>query len=494
MKFVHILRRPSTVRVLAALWAGSILLTWALLAGGWSVAKARLSAISDGVTTDMISLSETRHLESEILAYRRDYLLWEATARTDHRNRSREHLQIAERLAADLDPYATSAQEREFLGQIQDGLRSLREQWPLEPSPRREAEGMGETQRVDDLLAMVNQYRAINESQLDESIQAAGHVRTMVDHWMLGLSAGTAALLLIGAWGFLRRIIRPVLNVTRAAHAFGRGDFSVRTPAMHDDELGALARTFNNMAGDIADREKDRLQFVALVVHDLKNPVLAIDMATRVLGRSHATEEECRSYLDAIREEVTRLRGIIRDLTDDIQVVNGRFSIRKTEVDLGILVRQFVQAQRNAFATHEILVETDEGCTVQADADRIDRVLMNLVSNAVKYSPRGTRITLRVHKSDSQTTLTVSDQGPGIAKEDLQVLFQPFGRGRSARTLAEGTGIGLYVVKQIVEAHDGRIEVHSEPGCGATFEIRLPLVKKNSSGEGVRGHATALKP
>jgi len=263
---------------------------------------------------------------------------------------------------------------------------------------------------------------------------------------------------------------------------------------VHDDELGTLARTFNNMAGDIADREKDRLQFVAMVVHDLKNPILAIDMATRVLGPSHATEEERRSYLDAIRQEVKRLRGTIRDLTDDIQVVNGRFSIRKTEMDLGMLVRQFVQAQRNTFATHEILVETDEDCTVQADADRINRVLMNLVSNAVKYSPRGTRVTLRVYKSDSQATLAISDQGPGIAKEDLQVLFQPFGRGRSAHTLAEGTGIGLYVVKQMVEAHDGRIEVHNEPGRGATFEIRLPLVKRNFSGEGVRGHATVLKP
>ncbi len=493
-KSVHIPQRRSTVRMLAGLWAGSILLTWILLAGGWSIAKARLSAISDRVTTDMRSLSETRHLESEVLAHRREYLLWEATDRADHHSRSREHLQIAEEVAAGLDPYATSAKERELSRQIQDRLQSLYEDWPLDPPASREAEGMGESQWVDELLAMVDQYRAINESQLDESIQAAKQVRTAVSHWVLGLLAGTAALLLGGVWGFLRRIIHPVLNVTRAAEAFGRGDFSVRAPVVHDDELGVLARTFNNMAGDIADRERDRLQFVAMVVHDLKNPVLAIDMATRMAGRSHATEEERRSYLDAIRQEVTHLRGIIRDLTDDIQVVNGRFSVRKTDVDLGLLIQQFVQAQRSTFATHEILVETDEGCIVHADADRINRVLMNLVSNAVKYSPRGTRITLRVRQSDSQTTLTVSDQGPGIAQEDLQVLFQPFGRGRSAHTLAEGTGIGLYVVKQIIEAHDGRIEVRSAPGRGATFEIQLPLVKRSSSGEGARSHAMALKP
>lgn len=479
IKSIQALQRPLTLRTLVALWASCILLTWILLAGGWSVAKVRLSTISDRVVTDTRSLSEAWHLESEIFAYRHEYLLWEVTGRTAYRDRSREHLQNAERVAAGLDPYVTSVKEREISREIEDRLRFLRERWPSTPPTPQEAEESGEIRWMDDLLALVDQYRATNDGQVDESIQAAERVHTMISYWMFGLSAGTAALLLGGAWSFLRRIIGPVLSVTRAAEAFGQGDFSVRLPHTYDDELGALARTFNNMAGDIADREKDRLQFVAVVVHDLKNPVLAIDMAARVLGQSTATEEVRRSYLDGIREEVVRLRGIIRDLTDDIQVVNGRFSIRKTEVDLGTLVRQFVAAQRNTFATHEILVETDEGCTVHADADRISRIVMNLVSNAVKYSPRGTQITLRVKKSDSQIVLAVSDQGPGIAREDLQVLFQPFGRGRSAHHFAEGTGLGLYVVKQIIEAHDGRIEVHSEPGRGTTFEIRLPRTRMN---------------
>lgn len=103
--------------------------------------------------------------------------------------------------------------------------------------------------------------------------------------------------------------------------------------------------------------------------------------------------------------------------------------------------------------------------------------LKNLVSNAVEYSPQNTRVTLLVERVDSQVVLSVCDEGPGIAKEDLKVLFQPFGRGRSADTLAEGTGMGLYVVKQIVEAHGGRIEAQSEPGHGARFETRLPLAR-----------------
>jgi two-component system sensor histidine kinase MtrB len=216
---------------------------------------------------------------------------------------------------------------------------------------------------------------------------------------MLGLSAATGVLLLLGSHSVINRVVRPALVLTEAADNFGRGDFSTRAPILHEDELGALARTFNNMAGDIANREYNRMQFVATVAHDLKNPVLTMEMAGRLLGDLSPTDEQ-RPYVDAITDEATRLRVTLRDLMDDLQVASGYLAIRKTEVELQSLVRRLVQTRAKAFADHEMIVETLE-CTVLGDARRLERVVMNLLSNAVKYSPSDTRITVRVEKQES---------------------------------------------------------------------------------------------
>jgi signal transduction histidine kinase len=414
------------------------------------------------------ALDVARDLELGILAHRREDLLWHATGEDYHRERSGGHLLEAERIAAGLDPYVTTVQEGELLAEVRKRLTTLRK--PLMPVNSFEAEARS----VYELLDVVDQFQAQNKQQMEESIRAAADLRAAIDRWAIGLLVGTAGLLALGSLVVSRRVVHPALALTSTAEAFGGGDFAARSLVFHDDELGVLARTFNNMAADIANREKGRLRFVAMVVHDLKNPILAIEMTARLLRATPDDRQPRDSYLDALTSEVKRLRTIIRDLTDDVQVASGHFQVRKAPVELCALVRQLVQAQAAAFADHQVALEVPEACTVSGDAGRIERVVMNLVSNAVKYSPPGTRVTVRVEEDHAFALLSVSDQGPGISHEDLKVIFQPFGRGRSADVMAEGTGVGLYVVKQIVEAHGGRIAVDSELGRGTVFRVRLP--------------------
>ncbi len=461
-----------SIRKLVALWVVCIVIAWAALVGGWFVVHERLAVLNERVVMDANALDAARELETEILAHHREDLLWQATHQAYHRELGETHIQRAQRIAAGLDPYATSSRETNALAEIRARLNAL--QTPSESLGTAETEAKS----VYGLLGAVDTFQDENARQMEESLHASNHLQRVISRSAIGLSGCTAVLLFAGAVGILKRIVSPVLALRRTAAAFGHGDFEARVPILHDDELGTLAATFNNMAMDIAQREKERLRFVAMVVHDLKNPAYALETATRQL-RDHALDPERRQiFLDAMIEEAGRLRLIVRDLTDDIQVASGQFTVQKQNVDLSALVRDLVQRRAVTATDHQIHAETDGACPIAVDPARIERVLTNLLSNAVKYSPPRTPITVRVERQRTTVTLSVTDRGVGIEKEDLKMLFQPFGRGRSANTLAEGAGMGLYVVKQIVEAHGGQVTVESQPGRGTTFSVTLPLTEK----------------
>jgi two-component system sensor histidine kinase MtrB len=461
--------------MLIAFWAGCMFLAWAGLVGGWFVAKNRLSGIDRRIALDMQALDAAHELELDVLNDRYNDLLWKATGQSAYEQKREESLHAAEQIAGDLQRYVTTDPEQEVSVRIEREMNTLREQSGSAALSPSQSEPL-----LANLLLAVHQFDIQNEKDLQNSLHAADDLDRDVTGWALVLSLSTAGLLAAGSFSLVNRVVRPTLALTASARDFGQGNLSARAAVLHDDELGALARTFNNMADDIANREKDRLQFVAMVVHDLKNPALAIDLGARMLRESlssgqAAGSQETASVLDEMSDEAKRLRTIIRDLTDDIQVASGRFVVNKARIDLCALVRRLIQSQAQAFADHRIVVENGQGCTVLGDADRLERVVQNLVSNAVKYSPSNTQVTVRIEKKGPFVLLAVSDQGRGISAEDQKILFQPFGRGRSAERLAEGSGMGLYVVKQIIEAHGGQIAVQSEPGHGTTFQIKLPL-------------------
>lgn len=461
--------------MLVVFWAASMFLAWACLVGGWLTARHRLSRIDQRVALDAEALEAAHNLESDVLTERYDELLWDTTGQSKYKQESENHLLAAERIAANLDPYITTDAEGELSAQIQREMKTLREQSQSATSTPSQGEPS-----LANLLSAVHRFDGQNQVDLRTSLWAADALDMEITDWALALLVITAVLLLAGSLTIIDRVVRPALALAASARNFGRGDFSVRGAILHEDEMGGLARTFNNMAEDIANREEDRLHFVAMVVHDLKNPAFAIEMGAHLLRESWADGQPAKTddvvtLLDAMSDEAKRLRTIIRDLTDDIQVASGRFSLNKVKVDLCVLVRRLVQSQGQAFVDHRITVEGDEACTVLGDADRLERVVQNLVSNAVKYSPRDTQVTVRIEKQESFVLVAVTDQGQGISAEDQRVLFQPFGRGRSAKRLVEGAGMGLFVVKQIIGAHGGQITVQSEPGQGTTFQFKLPL-------------------
>ena len=252
---------------------------------------------------------------------------------------------------------------------------------------------------------------------------------------------------------------------------------------------GRLVRM--EVAIDVTERklhEQFREQYVGLISHDLRTPISTISMSAAVLEHmlgSHSLAGAGRP-LEMISRNAKRLSGMVEDLLETTRLESGRLQLHLSSFDLAQLVAT-VTGEMGAAASRAVRCEAVPGAKVRADAGRIERVLENLIGNALRYSPPGTPVTVRLEASATEATVTVADRGPGISADESSKLFQRF--YRTAGTSAEGIGLGLYNSRLIVEHHGGRIWVDSVPGSGSTFGFTLPL---ESVRDGVEQVAAAL--
>jgi signal transduction histidine kinase len=175
---------------------------------------------------------------------------------------------------------------------------------------------------------------------------------------------------------------------------------------------------------------------------------------------------------------------MVSDFLDVARIEAGELSLQLDRADAREIVMRVVELFQTTTTEHTIKLSLPEGETsLMCDAQRLEQVLGNLISNAVKYSPGGGTIEVRLHEVDRWAVVEVADQGVGISAEELPRLFEPFRRGGSAAQAVAipGVGLGLFVVKRIVEAHEGRIEVESLPAQGSIFRVRLPLLREEST-------------
>lgn len=465
------LPRGLTIRGYVVLWVGSILAAFLALLATWHVTEATLHRMRHQITSASRALDLGRLLEAALLREEREDLLWRATGDGAHRERAQAALREAETVARNLDTAGAPPAELALVEALRASLQAfhagaLRDDAAAAPHERSKAEAV---------LALVGQYMRVNEGDLQDAMNQALRTRRVVDYAFLAVGLLVAVVLMAGSVELVRRIARPATELTRAARRFGRGDFEARARVLRDDELGELCRTFNAMAEGLAAQEKNRLQFVATVAHDLKNPLVTIGGAARRLRKGGLDPERQAAWLDTIIKQCTRLENLTHDLMDTVQVSTGRLTLDKREFDLTAALRELHAEQAEAFPRHQLVFEGADECRISGDRDRLERVALNLLSNAAKYSPPGTTVRLKVLRESSHALVVVEDQGAGMSPEDLQVLFLPFGRGARANTMAKGSGLGMFVVRQILDAHDGSITVHSQLGQGTRVEVRLPL-------------------
>ena len=229
------------------------------------------------------------------------------------------------------------------------------------------------------------------------------------------------------------------------------------------------------IARDATERKRlERAQedFLAMASHDLRSPVTVLSGRAQLMKRRKAYDE---SGVDIIIEQARRIERLVADLQELVKLEAGGFELERTPVELGALARQAVDRARIATAGHALHVAgPDEPITGEWDRDRLGQVLDNLIGNAIKYSPDGGDITVRVERHGDEVRLIVTDDGPGIPADILPQLFERFYRGSNAGS-ATGLGLGLYITRMLVEAHGGRIWAESTVGRGSTFTVALPV-------------------
>jgi signal transduction histidine kinase len=329
---------------------------------------------------------------------------------------------------------------------------------------------------LENSYAKVQALMDINADQARDARADAIRLSRFADRLGLGLGVLVLALA-IGVLGWLRsRAFAPLLGLAHAMDRFEDGDHEARAPENGAIELQAMARRFNAMADSIARRRREQIAFLGGVAHDLRNPLAALRLTTRTLGPGHPLpeEDEIRHVVERIDRQLASLERMVGDFIDTASVESGQLELRLEHCDLRPIVEQGVELFQASRGDRFVLVLPDHEVPARCDPVRLEQVLTNLLSNAVKYSPPDSRITITLGCNGAGAVLAVADQGVGIAPEDQRRLFDPFRRTGMSRGAFPGVGLGLFVVRRIVQAHGGRIEIDSAPGHGSTFRVRLP--------------------
>lgn len=293
----------------------------------------------------------------------------------------------------------------------------------------------------------------------------------------LGLAALMAtALASLAGVAYSMGLVRPIEAVTRAAESLRRGERGARTGMAGGDPVSDLGATFDQMADALEAEREFEQQLTADVAHELRTPLQAIQATVEAMQDGVLPTDEERLAL--IHDETVRLGHVAGSILELSRLETGSTQLALTPVDLALPAGVAAENSRALMESTGHLFEESvaSGLVVLGDTDRLTQAVANLLSNAARYTPRDGRVRIRTYAQGTDAVVEVADSGIGIAEEDRPHVFTRFWRADPARSRASGgLGIGLAIVREIVERHGGTVEVHGSDLGGAAFLIRIPL-------------------
>lgn len=306
-------------------------------------------------------------------------------------------------------------------------------------------------------------------------------IRTLIDHL-------TDQFIIIGAITFFLTVITvfllskiltiPLVYMKKATKKMSKGDLSVSLNIRRKDEIGELADSILQLAHDLDYIKKERGEFLASVAHELRTPLTYVKGYADIALRNNLSLEERHKYLSIIKEETEHLTNLVEDLFELAQMEHHNFIIDKQETNLSEFLNNVVKKIQPAYIDKNIRIvwSCPQSLTLALDTQRFEQVMINLCNNAYRHSYKDSEINIRVNKEINNVKISISDQGEGIPEKDIPYIFERFYRVDKSRTRSSGgSGLGLSIVKEIVELHGGTVTIESKPNDDTTVNIKIPI-------------------
>lgn len=270
-----------------------------------------------------------------------------------------------------------------------------------------------------------------------------------------------------------RQVVNRVKRLEAGSRALARGEYGARLETLGGDELTDLARSFNTLGSGLKRVEQGRVELIGNVAHELRSPLSALRGYVEALSDGVLPPEQVARSLE---RELKAMERLVHDLSVVSRVEGGQLELHLGSVSVGEVLEAALERFLPAFEARGVQLgaQLDSTLEVWADPERVNQILSNLLSNALRYTPEGGQVRLEAALEDKNVRLSVGDSGPGISLEQHERIFERFYRGDAARVRGEGSGIGLTVARGLARAMQGELNVTSRPGEGSTFTLTLP--------------------